>query len=588
MKSMDRLAVAILKDIGRQYHVDTSKDELTLLSRIREEGQSFITITLPSFEKDLMRSLDDGHISPTFFQGFRRKAGLPVFLQGFLRMLFPDGTVSTTADPALIRSVRQFLLAFKKVERDCTEERVLAAFHQYHDTDSSIPQLSAKEAETLTSYSIKLFGRYFTEVEAQLILELNPRHSGGALATRETFNGRFSSVRWSEKIQKVFPDWDYFYLNPHHMLDVETELDQEGCEPPVRVITVPKTQKTPRIIAMEPVYNQFVQQGIFSCMSDVLNSPQFRPLWEVMCWEDQSMNRNLARMGSRNGSVATLDLSEASDRVSLQHIEAILKPWPTLLSMVMCCRSAVAVTPLGEQRLRKFASMGSSLCFPFETILFSILSYIGMERAFGSAISIKSISPWWRVYGDDIIVPVDSTSSVINTLESYGLKVNTNKSFWKGSFRESCGMDCWRGVNVSVHKLSADIDQSITPIEDLESIVSFRNFLYEEYCYDEAVRVLDGIILRCRYVPTTPSRPLTGISLLGEKGLQKFHKDLHKPVWKVLRLRRVARPDPLDGWGALRKFFLNEGTDPLSKDHLTRDGRSQCVGTSIGWSGLHV
>ena len=575
MKSMDRLAVAILNDIGRLYHVDTSRDEKTLVTRSREEGQSFLTITLPSFEKDLLGSLEDGYISSTRFAGFARRAGLPAFLQGFLRKLFPDGTVSPVADPALIKSVRQFLLAFKKVERDCTQKRVLAALHQYHETDSSIPQLSDELLLALTRVSRKLYGRYFTELEAELLTELRPRHSGGSLATRETYNGRFSSTRWSERIQKVFPDWDYFYLNAHHMLDgVSTELDPEGCEPPAKVITVPKTQKTPRVIAMEPVYNQFVQQGILRAMTEVLSKPQHRPLWKVICWETQQMNRDLAKLGSEDGSIATLDLSEASDRVSLQHIKAILAPWPLLTEMVLCCRSTSASTPLGVQELRKFASMGSSLCFPFETILFSIISYIGMERVLGSASSMKAIWPKWRIYGDDIIIPVDTTLSVIDALETYGLKVNTNKSFWRSNFRESCGADCFKGVDVSVHKLKADIDPAIMSPDSLESTIHFRNFLYEEFVYDGAVRVLDGIILRQRYVPTTPKRPLDGISLLGEGGTVQMCKYLHRPIWKVLRLRRKAPHDPLDGWGALRKFFLNEGIDPLSKEHLTRDGRS--------------
>jgi hypothetical protein len=52
------------------------------------------------------------------------------------------------------------------------------------------------------------------------------------------------------------------------------------------------------------------------------------------------------------------------------------------------------------------------------------------------------------VYGDDIIIPVNYTDAVVDTLESYGLKVNIDKSFRFSQFRESCGGDFYDGVDV--------------------------------------------------------------------------------------------------------------------------------------------
>ena len=596
MKSMDRLACSILNDIGRLYHVDTTRDEQTLISRIREEGQSFLTITLPSFENDLLRSIELGFVESSLFSGFRRKNGLPLFLGGFLTQLFPEGQIGQCDNPGLLRDLRQFLSVFKKVERECTPKRVNKALANYHLIDASIPELSSYAAESLTKATLLLFGDFFGDVENTLYNEgITPRHSSGALATRESYNGRFSSVRWSAKLQKVFPDWDFLYSSYSHMMESETIIDQEGCEPPAKVITVPKTQKTPRIIAMEPVYNQYVQQGILRLLTSTLRLPKHRQLWRVMCWDTQDYNRRLAQVGSECGRTATLDLSEASDRVSLQHIEAMLKPFPLLWEAVLACRSSEAVTPFGTVKLRKFASMGSSLCFPFETILFTVLSWMGMEE--GKLLAgYRPARPglWWgswRVYGDDIIVPQnavdnDTTYDVIRMLESYGLKVNGTKSFWNGNFRESCGGDYLNGVDVTVHRLGVDVDPHIMPIEDFERVIHFRNFLYEDGYWDAAVKCLDEIILRQRRVPYTPLRPLVGISLLGEGGTCKFDKNLQVTVWKVLRLRRNKPSDPLDGWGALMKFFLG-GDEPLERNHLERDGRSRCAGIHIGWSAIN-
>ena len=57
MKSLERLSLAALREAGRQCCVRTDRDEKTLRDRVEMEGVSFLTITLPSFEKDLTRAL---------------------------------------------------------------------------------------------------------------------------------------------------------------------------------------------------------------------------------------------------------------------------------------------------------------------------------------------------------------------------------------------------------------------------------------------------------------------------------------------------------------------------------------------------
>jgi len=52
-----------------------------------------------------------------------------------------------------------------------------------------------------------------------------------------------------------------------------------------------------------------------------------------------------------------------------------------------------------------------------------------------------------RVYGDDIIVPVDGYEDLKIAMDSLQLKINLNKSFVLGKFRESCGSDAYNGYD---------------------------------------------------------------------------------------------------------------------------------------------
>jgi len=54
-----------------------------------------------------------------------------------------------------------------------------------------------------------------------------------------------------------------------------------------------------------------------------------------------------------------------------------------------------------------------------------------------------------RVFGDDIIVPEDCSAVLVGLLTHLGLKVNPDKTFLGGAFKESCGIDAFRGDNVT-------------------------------------------------------------------------------------------------------------------------------------------
>lgn len=587
MKSMVALSVSILKEIGDQTGISTARDEITLISRSTKEGLSFLTITLPSFESDLMSALNEGEIGLHHFLRFKReKSGKrPIFLGAFLRSLFSsDGLAIYDVDPRLVGVLRQFLLAFKKVEMECSDKRVDNAYQNYIAEDRSLPDIPSNYLDAFSDCANWLFRDYLLEVEKELFSEFVPRYSSGALATRESFNERFSSRVWTDRLEDVVPCWDVLFTGARDWVNNPVTYLERHEETPSRVIHVPKTLKTPRIIAMEPSWNQFIQQGVLSKMSEVLSRRQHHALWYGFCWQYQDFNRLLAKIGSETKSLATIDLSSASDRVSLPLVrDGLLRRSGYLREISLASRSEVANVRGVNITLRKFASMGSALTFPFETMIFYTIVHLAWKELYG-AFPSSPLTPdqGVRVYGDDIIVPVRLVPYVYRLLEAFGLKVNPNKSFFgEFSFRESCGGDYLNGVDITPCRLKSELG-NIHLGTNLSSIVSFRNGLYSRG-YSDTVRYLDRIILRSRYVPYGPATD-GGVHLWTDKEeywKSRVNPDLQRLEYKTLRPRLVKPSDSLNGYGALLKFKIPHAE--RESDHLIRDGRANCVGYTVGW-----
>lgn len=101
-----------------------SRDLKTIRARVKHQGISFLTITLPNFCKDFERGVEVGYIDSTCFQGFRKHGSIPSFLKGMTSLIFDreTGRIYDNKDnsfasnvPNIIDSVRQICLAFEKL-----------------------------------------------------------------------------------------------------------------------------------------------------------------------------------------------------------------------------------------------------------------------------------------------------------------------------------------------------------------------------------------------------------------------------------------------------------------------------------------
>lgn len=579
MKSAVELWKVCLYEAGAQHHVRTSRDASYALARTRTEGLSFLTIVLPSFEKDLLTAISQGKVDSGLFVGFRRRGGLPTFLSGFLRQLFDSaGMLRPDASAYVLQSVRQVLLLLSKVELPTTVPRERAAIRSYVDVDEGVVAPSDDLIAEFRDVVRSDFDRYISEVERRLFDgDWFPSHASGALATRESVNSRYGFLTWTDRLHEVLPWWDDMRMSFRQQASLDVKLLPREHEPPVRVTLVPKTQKSPRVIAMEPVWMMFVQQGLLRLMSDTLEGPSHRRLYNGLWWKDQEPNRLLALKGSVDGDLATLDLSDASDRVSSQLVDALFGDHKFLLRAVMACRSERSELPDGRViSLKKFASMGSALCFPVEAMVFYTICRIAQKRLGLSSTTL-------RVYGDDIIVDTRVAQMSIYLLEAFGLKVNARKSFTTGLFRESCGADWFKGENVGVVKLRRPLPDGQRQYDQIRSGVEFHNLLYGQGWYltaDKVRSLMKRALPRTLY--TEPGSTVSAFWSWDQPVIRRLSPKLHREEILGYHFREVKPVDVADGEAALRKCSVS---NPYrAANHLQRDGRSRCVGVNIGWT----
>lgn len=237
-------------------------------------------------------------------------------------------------------------------------------------------------------------------------------------------------------ILRQVPHWvsnfeDDWHIDDDNYLASLVEVDVV----PGRLTFVPKSAKTYRTIMVEPNLNGFVQQGIRHALETRLKLVGL----DVA---DQSRNARLARRGSLDGSLATLDLSSASDLISRELVKLLLpEDWYSLLS---AARTGYVEDGDDCEALEKFSSMGNAYTFPLETLIFWAIA-TASPLCFGeAAFDPDDVG----VFGDDIIIPARGYKAVKFGLEFCGFSINTEKSFYDGPFRESCGADYYKGIDI--------------------------------------------------------------------------------------------------------------------------------------------
>jgi hypothetical protein len=627
MKSLMSLWSKVALESATFCYTSATMDIKTVHRRVEHEGLSFLTITLPDLGKATQKWLDQGQagIHPSFNTG---RGSLPLFLGGFFSRVFDRRNGALLNEPCIdsIIAIRQLTLMFGKLSLPCTKQRERKAMQNYVECEKEVRkfdmELTRKDLDEFQSMSNLLYSELFTQMDRDVYYgELLPKHGPGLTADGLTGNSKYRQCSWPKRLDEVFPSFEYLIPNSHFLGELdEVDFLEPGSELPTKVVSVPKTLKAPRIIAMEPTCMQYTQQALLRCFLSSLKRDEL--LSRMIGFDDQTPNQDLAHQGSIDHRTATLDLSDASDRVSNQLVRTMVSQWPHLNKAIDASRSRRAEVPgHGVIRLAKYASMGSALCFPMEALVFTTLIFLGIQRSLNATMTRKDIRLFRdsvRVYGDDLIVPIEHVSSIVQSLEHFGAVVGLDKSFWTGKFRESCGKEYFNGSDVSLVRVRQALPSTMADATGVIATVALRNQFYE-HGYWSTVRWLDKLLLGImRYFPyVAPTSPVLGrVSYLGYH-FERMHPFLHSPLVRGYVVQDKAPVDELGDTAALFKCLLklesgdskrvaeshlslvpcyqsglvrNGGPSPLGlppvgqdEKHLERSGRPKRVSIKLRW-----
>lgn len=165
------------------------------------------------------------------------------------------------------------------------------------------------------------------------------------------------------------------------------------------MFTVPKNSDIDRCACKEPDLNMFLQKALGNQIRILLRR-------KGVNLNDQGVNRELARRGSVDGSLMTLDLSAASDSLTTEFVRRTV---PTDWFYYMNLSRSEKTEIDGQYHTNEmFSSMGNGFTFELESLLFyAITRTVAYFGGFRGQIS---------VFGDDIIAPAPMADDLILSL----------------------------------------------------------------------------------------------------------------------------------------------------------------------------
>lgn len=480
-----RMFVAVLDDVA-------SVDPVAALLLEREisddwpplPGDNFLRmamIRLPKIGKAFDKALSSQHFDWQVWKSLSwvgKETGH--FVPVLDSLFWEKGSFSATAahqawelDVDKVMLARQLLYMYKKWERQCPEPYVQKAILEFWSIEDQMRVPRSIDNDLIFHVCGGQFADGLVGLEAPPILrrlvttldrlswrlapvsdldpmDLLPKHGPGAVSDLSPGGDKYTFPTWPRVIEEMYRYSYYGSLNKR--VADRRPIGKYKFE--AQLHAVPKTYDKPRLIAAEPVAHQFLQQGLKRWIR-----ANYSPILKVMVdIQDQTHSRNAALQASKDGRHATIDLSSASDRMSLWSVECLYSRSPKLLDSLIRARTNRIRDKYGfgdGKEVRKYAHQGNATTFPVQSNLYAVCALSALIVAKDldmrplSTKRLRELAEQVRVYGDDIIVPRECVTHLVQILEFLQLKVNPDKSHIDGYFRESCGMDAYRGSDVT-------------------------------------------------------------------------------------------------------------------------------------------
>jgi len=313
------------------------------------------------------------------------------------------------------------------------------------------------------------------------------RHGPGAVASRERGREKWNFMYDCFRLPSLL--YSDTYSAPIGNSDSDVDYYSRLC-------VVPKDFRGHRLICAEPKELQFAQQGLLKILEGILAGSRITN--GHICLDDQMPSFFM----SRHLKFGTIDLKDASDRITLRLLKILLPE--EVYKLVVRFRSTGIILTDGTvlKQYNTAFTMGNALCFPMETLVFWALSLATIKTNAGStpplysSFSKEDIDGLrrvpLRVFGDDIITPLEWVTPVSEILTAAGLVVNKDKTCELSLVRESCGSWWYAGRDCRITKLkfSSTMDltswigfQDVIPQLRMNGLLNLANTL-EAFCCD--------------------------------------------------------------------------------------------------------
>lgn len=551
------------------------RDIITIEGRFKNEGYGFLAVALPTLGRALQQGLSSGRFCcPSGFKTIR-KGTIPVILQGMFSEVFEPltGLVREEVNFGTLRNLYQVLFLFKKVKLsdESNDKLHLKAVASFFENDKVAIQVTFPEREVYRLRAVSRFMMPKLRLNNYGLIKM--KHGPGAVKERLKTNQKWLAVAESifrDSFDTVGYEYDTFATSLDSLLSSGSNgmsayaiplqsFDYGPSRSSARLISVPKDSSSNRTITVEPLLNQFIQQGMNTILRD--NILKCDILRQCLTLSDQTKNQHLALEGSRTGEWSTIDLKAASDLMSMSLVDVIFSSFEDFKLRMVDCRTQKVDNDGVTISLGKFAGMGNALTFPVQSIVFAVIAMTAIldsQNKNSTKRNLMQASRHIRVYGDDIIVRAKYAHCVVHWLTLFGLKINERKSFLVGNFKESCGVDAYKGVDITPIYIKPRPDQTSTEPNAIASLVSFSNQCWLAGLYQTSACISKDVEERIGYSLPLVSR---NSGTLGWHSRQdasyatRWCSKLHQMLVRAPIVLSKSKKDPLDGWAALLKFF---------------------------------
>jgi len=559
--------------LGAASRNSLERDISTCRRRVEFEGLSFLTKTLPKLGKALDKGLTSAFFSlPLEFRSSSRKTSIPAFMQAYFKNVFDaHGALRDDADADSVEHLRQCLYFAYKLEVPFQRDQIDSVLESFISSDGDLELSLDEHATQILEFASVITEEIFGDFDPK---DISPRHGPGAVATGERLEDKWHFRRLYDVIHQMYPYYDYFVAGGAVELIDRLEwyrslvrLDQGQA----KVVLVPKDSRGPRLISCEPLEYQYIQQGLGRKIVSHLES--HKATKGVINFEHQAVNQQIALSSSLDNAYSTIDLKDASDRVSVELVSRVFSRTPQLLRALLACRTNATKLPSGSViTLNKYAPMGSALCFPVEAYIFWVLLVASISRRF--RLSRHEVGRTVFVYGDDIILPRDVARYGIQALEYFALKVNYDKCCIQGPFRESCGIDAFKGQVVTPLRLRSLWSGRKSDGTAYASYVSLANaFEAKGYgmCSDFLWKELEKTYGKIPYGTSRAAYPCKVVADADEAEelnslafKRRYSRRYQRYEFLVLRLIPRRKKSKLIGWPRLLRNLLSPSRDDPS------------------------